>query len=77
MDGDATTPMFTIDLFMLYAYDDVMDTRKLLFYFNSGEKLTVYIPQGEVAIDKLRGKLNKIQSVTDWDAYKQSIKPLR
>ncbi len=69
--------MFTIDLFRLYAYDDVMDTRKLWFVFNNGEKVVVSLPQGEVALDKLRGKLNKIQPATSWDSYKQSIKPLR
>jgi len=61
---------------MLYAYDKAMDTRKLWFVFNNGEKVVVSLPQGEVALDKLRGKLNKIQPVTNWDSYKQGIRKL-
>jgi hypothetical protein len=53
-----------------------MDTRKLWFVFNNGEKVVVSLPKGEVALDKLRGKLNKIQSVTNWDSYKQGIRKL-
>lgn len=77
MDGDATTPLFTIDLCMADPYGIWMDTRKFWFIFRNGERVVVDIPQGRVALDKLRGKLNKIHSLTNWDSYKQSIRPLR
>jgi hypothetical protein len=53
-----------------------MDTRKLWFQFLDGEKVVIVLPQGMFALDKLRGKLNKIHAATNWDSYRQTVRKL-